>query len=85
MTTATTMQTFGNILDALSPEIVKQYRENQAKTAEKAEKVREKYGFALSDYEIERIWSIVKKVDTKLERIFKINRFKIIGRKKIIV
>ena len=57
--TQTNMQTFGEFLNSLSPEINQKYQVNlmkrQEQKTENALKFREKYGFELDDYDIEKV------------------------------
>lgn len=57
--TQANMQNFGELLDFLSPEIVKNYEEYRKKREEQnaanALKYREKYGFVPTDYDIDRL------------------------------
>ena len=58
-TTQTSMQTFGDFLNTLTPELLKKYeehkKEREEKNAENAVKYREKYGFVPNDFDIGRI------------------------------
>ena len=58
-TTQTSMQTFGDFLNTLTPEFLKKYeehkKEREEKNAENALKYREKYGFVPNDFDIGRI------------------------------